>query len=204
MGLDSSTMTLGVGGVRDTEPEGIDRAIGDPDCALYLACQIGFYLAGLLGSEFLGRNVTVPTALEFLLVVRVVVLLELDEQSTSSLDAVTRDILSDAGLLDALPCALLVRDGVASPAVEQAVHPTGRPVGEVALLDERHLDPSHREIPGDATPRRAAANHDGLGVSLGPYVGVGTHDEIYCRIGLHSTDDTVLACEIDSFYETSF
>ena len=93
MGLDSSTMTLGVGGVRDTEPEGIDRAIGDPDCALYLACQIGFYLAGLLGSEFLGRNVIVPTALEFLLVVRVVVLLELDEQSTSSLDAVTRDIL---------------------------------------------------------------------------------------------------------------
>ena len=59
----------------------------------------------------------------------------------------------------------LARSGnrVPAAAVQQTVHSAGRAVGQVALLDERDVDAPHREVPGDATPGRTAADDEDFG-----------------------------------------
>lgn len=170
MSLDARTVTFGIQCVRDAETERVDRTVRNLNRARDIVSEIRLDFARLASREHRRWNVAVTTALEFLSKVLVRVLGTLDEQAAGLLDAVARDFSEDLVLLDTFRRAGLVRDSVAAAAVQETVHSASRSIREGPSLDECDVDAAHRQIAGDATAGRTAAEDEDRRIVCHPFV----------------------------------
>jgi len=156
--VDGDPATAAVVGQRRHQPGGPDHPVGDREPARGRLAEFGRALAEGVGVEPIDRDVDGSTGLAFGLEV-VLVALELDEQAAGVLDRGRRQPPHGTVLGDTFPGAGRVGVGVARPAVEHPVGVAGSSAAETAPLDEPDVQPSHREVAGDAEPGRPAADH---------------------------------------------
>jgi hypothetical protein len=169
VGFDARAVFLGAGGVGHTEPEGVDRAVGYLDRAFDVLGEVGLDLAGLLGRKDLRRDAALPTALQFLLEVLVGVLGPLDEQPAGHLDTVAGDIAQHAVFFDTFFRTGLISNGVPTAAVQESVHSSCCPMGEVPLFDKGDLEAAHCEVSCDSAPGGTAPNDDNVWLVTHPF-----------------------------------
>src|SRR5699024_9965913 len=160
MGLDPRAVFDSVGGVCDREPERVHCVVQHADGAFRFRGEVRFLFEGLLARDDVRRNPTLRTAVEFLFEVRVRIALQLDEQSTSLLYAVARNLLENPAFADTIDGAFLVGNGIPRTTVEVTVCPAGRSVGQRPAFDERGFEPTHRQIADDSGTGRSTPDND--------------------------------------------
>ncbi len=89
------------------------------------------------------------------------------EEPAGVLDAVGGDPAQDAVLADALLGCPRVLDRVATSGVQQAVEAAARALGEIRAVDQHHVQPAQRRVPGHARARGAATDHEHIGAERG-------------------------------------
>ena len=117
--------------------------------------------------DLLDRQLGRLAALEEAVAVGGVVVGRRDEQPAGVLDAVGDDPAQDRVLGHALLGGDGILDDVAPAGVQQAVEAAARALGEVAALDEHHVEAAQRGVPGHTGAGRAAADHQHIGLQVG-------------------------------------
>ena len=155
------------GGAARERPHGlprVDRRVGDGERAPDAGVQPRLAAQRLGDVDLLRRQLRLGAAGEELVAVRRVVVGRGDEQPARVLDAVRDDLAEDRVLHHALLGGDGVLDDVAAAGVQQAVEAAARALGEVAALDEHHVEAPQRGVPGDPGACGAAADDEDVGL----------------------------------------